>query len=268
MNHAMKRFTSRLTILLTLTSIAGVAAARPDIPWDGRYFGGNLGEASSSSCNGWALTSAAFDSATAAEFNNRTCSTDSAFVGGVQFGENVQHNRLVLGIAVDLDFWSAGNLTQSQIFLGRTPPAGTYVFSSKRNPSGFAVVGPRMGYGGNIWQPYVKAGGVIDFGARNSTLAYIPAGSAISTASFEGGKDFSTFGWAAGCGFELALKGAWSITAEYLHVSLGKGSDSTTTCIGTAASCAAFSGISFENTHEGFSANIIRMGVTYWFGYW
>jgi outer membrane immunogenic protein len=255
-------------MLIALTSMSGVASARPDIPWDGGYFGGNLGEASSSSCNSWALKSAAFDSATAAAFNNRNCSTDSAFVGGVQFGENVQHGRLVLGIAADLGFWSAGNLTQSQLFSGGTPPAGTYVFSSKRNPSGFAVVGPRIGYGGNILQPYLKAGGVIAFGARNSTLAYIPAGSTISTASFEGGKDFSTFGWAAGGGFDLALKGAWSITAEYLHVSLGKGSDSSSTCSGTESACAAFSGISFVNTHEGFSANIYRLGVTYWFGYW
>jgi outer membrane immunogenic protein len=248
--------------------MAGVASARPDMPWDGGYLGGNIGEASSSSCNSWALTSAGFDGATSAAFNNRTCSTDSALVGGLHFGKNIQQNRLVLGIAADLDFWSSKDLTQSQASSDRTPPPGTYVYTSKRNPSGFAVLGPRIGYAGNIWHPYLKGGGVIAFGARDSTLAYVPPGSTISTASFDGGKDFSSFGWAAGGGFELALNGAWSITAEYLHVSLGKGSDSTTTCSGTASACSAFSGISFENTHEGFSANIFRLGVTYWFGYW
>jgi len=264
----MTMITRRLTILLALASISGVASARPDVPWDGNYLGGNVGSAADSSCNSWALTGAALDAATAAEFSNRVCSTGSSLVGGIQIGENIQHNRLMLGIAADLDFWSSNNVNQSLKSFGATPPAGTYAFSSKRNPSGLAVVGPRIGYAGNIWLPYLKVGGVIAPGARDSTLAYTPPGATQSTASFNGGKSFSTFGWAAGGGFELGLNGPWSITAEYLHVSLGKGSDSTTTCSGTAAACAAFSGISFTNTHEGFSANIIRLGVTYWFGYW
>jgi outer membrane immunogenic protein len=259
---------SRLSLLLTLTSMAGIASARPDLPWDGGYLGGNLGEASSSSCNGWALTSAAFSAATTSGFSNRTCSTDSDFVGGMQFGKNVQQDRLVLGLAADLDYWHSKDLTQSQISSGGTPPAGTYIYTSKRNPSGFAIVGGRIGYGGNIWQPYLKAGGVIAFGAHDSNLTYVPPLTKIAIASFDGGKDFSSFGWAAGGGFELGLTGAWSITAEYLHVSLGKGSNSTSTCSGTAAACAPFSGISFENTHEGFTANMIRLGVTYWFSYW
>jgi outer membrane immunogenic protein len=264
----MTMFTRRLTMFLALTSVVGGAAARPDIPWDGNYFGGNLGDATNSSCNGWSLTGAALEAATAAQFSNRVCSTGGALVGGVQFGQNVQRGRLVLGIAGDIDFWNSKDLSQSLIFSGATPPPGTYVFSSKRNPSGLIVIGPRIGYAGNIWMPYLKAGGVIAPGSHNSSLTYIPTGSPVATASFEGGKDFSTFGWAAGGGFELALNGAWSITAEYLHVALGKGSDSTSTCSGTASACAPFSGISFENTHEGFSANIIRLGVTYWFGYW
>jgi outer membrane immunogenic protein len=264
----MTLFTLRLTMFLALTSVVGVASARPDMPWDGNYLGANLGDATNSSCNSWSLSGTAFDAGTAAAFSNRVCNTGGAMVGGVQFGQNVQHGRLVLGIAADIDYWSSKDLSQAQNFAGVTAPAGTYVFSSKRNPNWLAVIGPRMGYAGNIWMPYLKAGGVIAPGSHNSSLTYIPTGSPVATASFEGGKDFSTFGWAAGGGFELALKGAWSITAEYLHVALGKGSDSTTTCSGTASACAPFAGITFENTHEGFSANIIGLGVTYWFGYW
>jgi outer membrane immunogenic protein len=264
----MTMIKKHLTILLALTSSVGVAFARPDVPWDGNYFGGNVGNAANSSCNSWSLTGAALDAATAAEFNNRVCSTGGALVGGIQIGENFQRDHLVLGVAADLDFWKTGNVTQSLKFPGVAPPAGTYAFSSKRNPSGLAVIGPRIGYAANIWLPYLKVGGVIAPGGRNSTLAYTPPGTTLSTASFSGSKDFSTFGWAAGGGFELGLNGPWSITAEYLHVSLGKGSDSTTTCSGTASACVAFSGISFTNNHEGFSANIIRLGVTYWFGYW
>jgi outer membrane immunogenic protein len=255
---------SRLTILAVLTSFAGIASARTDLPWDGNYFGGNVGNAAKNSCNGWALTGAAIGT----PINNRDCATGGEVVGGIQIGGNIQYNRLVLGIAADLDFWATKEVTQSVTFLGAPPPPGTYVYSSKRNPSGFAVIGPRIGYGGNIWLPYVKLGGVIVPGARDSNLAYTPAGTTQATATFNGGKDFSTFGWAAGGGFELGLNGAWSITAEYLHVNLGKGSDSATTCSGSASACAAFSGIAFVNTHEGFTANIFRLGVTYWFGYW
>jgi len=39
-------------------------------------------------------------------------------------------------------------------------------------------------------------------------------------------------------------------------------------CSGSASKCAAFSGITLDSGHEGYSANIIRIGVTYWFDYW
>jgi hypothetical protein len=67
---------------------------------------------------------------------------------------------------------------------------------------------------------------------------------------------------------EIGLNGAWSISAEYLHMNLGKGSSSTTTCAGAASACAAFAGISLDNTHNAFTANIFRIGVNYWFNYW
>ncbi len=57
----------------------------------------------------------------------------------------------------------------------------------------------------------------------------------MPNASFGEGKNFASTGWAAGGGAEIGLNGAWSITAEYLHVSLGKGSSSTAACAGTAA---------------------------------
>jgi opacity protein-like surface antigen len=71
----------------------------------------------------------------------------------------------------------------------------------------------------------------------------------------------------AGAGTEIGLNGPWSITVEYLHVNFGKGSDTTAVCSGSAAACAAFSGISFDGMRDNFTANIYRIGVTYWFGY-
>jgi len=258
----------RFIVLLTLAAITGVAFARTDIPWDGLYFGVNAGEASSSTCNGWALRGATFDPSVASEFNNLNCSKNSALAGGVQIGENFQYKRLLLGVGADVDYWSAKDLAQSLKYPGAIPPAGTYAFSDKRSPSGFAVIGPRIGYAGDTWLPYLRVGTILTAGSHNSTLFYTPTGGTKPTVTFSGGKDSSTAGWAAGGGFELGLNGAWSITAEYLHANLRKGSNSTTTCNGSVSACAPFSGISFDNIHQGFSSNIFRVGVTYWFGYW
>ena len=260
----------RFTVILMLSSIAGVASARPDVPWDGGYFGANFGEGSSSTCNSWSLNKGGFAPAAASEFDNRVCSSSNAFVVGVQVGDNFQYKRLVWGIGADLDFGSAKNLSQSLKNSGAEPPPGTYVYSSKQNPGGFAIVAPRIGYGGDTWFPYLRAGAIIAERrfTRQRVDSYTAAGATKSTVSFSGGKDFTATGWVAGGGFELGLNGAWSITAEYLHANLGKGSDSTGACRGLAAACTPFSGISFDNSHEGFSTNLFRIGITYWFSYW
>jgi opacity protein-like surface antigen len=264
----MRAGARRFTVLLTLASIAGVASARPDVPWDGAYVGANFGEGSSSTCNSWSLNGAGFDAAAAPDFNNRICSSSNAIVGGLQIGESYQYGRFVWGIGADLDYGSSKNLSQSLKYSGVEPPPGTYVYSSRQNPGGFAIIAPRIGYGGDTWFPYLRAGAIIAEGSRDSTLVYTPAGATKATASFSGGKDFTAAGWVAGAGVELGLNGAWSISAEYLHANLGKGSDSTSACSGVAPACAAFAGISFDNGHEGFSTNLFRIGITYWFGYW
>ena len=99
------------------------------------------------------------------------------------------------------------------------------------------------------------------------TPVYRP-GAAAPAASFDEGKNFASTGWVAGGGIEIGLNGAWSVTAEYLHMSLGKGASATTTCAGTAAACAPFAGVSLDSTHDGFTANIFRIGINYWFNYW
>jgi opacity protein-like surface antigen len=259
---------SRCIVLVALAAVTGTACARSDAPWDGLSFGVNAGEASSSTCNSRALTGAMIDASIASEFYNRECSKNGALIGGVQIGENFQFKRLLLGVGADVDYWNAKSLNQSLNYTGAVPPPGTYAFSGKLGPAGFAVIGPRIGYAGDTWLPYLRMGGILTAGSHNGTFYYTPAGATKPAASFSGGKDFATSGWVAGGGFELGLNGAWSIMAEYLHANLGKGSNSTTTCSGPAAACAAFSGISFGNNHEGFSANLFRIGVTYWFGYW
>ncbi len=254
--------------LLGLTLIAGAAWAQGDKPWDGSYAGVNAGGAGNGTCASSALSGAAINSASIATFPGRYCPS-GGIVGGVQIGENFQTKRLVWGVGADLDAWSAKDNNPSLKYAGASPPPpGTYAFSGKLSPKDFAIVGPRIGYAGDLWLPYLRVGAIITTGSHNSTLSYTPAGATKSTASFSGGQNFKSTGWAAGVGTEIGLNGAWSITAEYLHVNLGKGSNSTTACSGSASACAAFSGISLDSMHNGFTANLFRVGINYWFSYW
>jgi outer membrane immunogenic protein len=259
----------RWAAALAFSALARIAAARTDLPWDGFYFGGHVGDALGSACESWALTGAIFSPEVAAEFNHAGCPKIDSFEGGLQVGENFQSGRLVWGVGADLDYSRTKSPTQSLKYAGAIPPpSGTYSFASKSSPAGFAVIGPRIGYGGDTWLPFVRAGAIVAFGSHDSSLFYSPTGAAKPGDSFAGGSSFSTVGWASGAGFELGLNGAWSITAEYLHASLGRGSTSKTVCSGSASTCAGFSAITLDTIHAGYSANIIRVGMTYWFEYW
>jgi outer membrane immunogenic protein len=247
--------------------LASVTPVHSETAWDGFYAGLNAGEAQNKTCNNWTLSGAVTDPALVTAFAQRTCPNNNTFIGGLQFGFNAQTHRLFLGLAADYDIWGDKNQSGSLKYPGPVPPAGTYAFSGRLNPNGFGVIGPRFGYAGDHWSPYLRVGGVITGGSHNSTLTYTPVGAVRPTASFSGGKNFTSFGWAAGGGFEFVLHGAWSIRAEYLHVDLGNGSNSTTSCSGSVSACAEFSGISLDSTRNAFTADIVRIGFNYWFSY-
>jgi len=54
-------------------------------------------------------------------------------------------------------------------------------FPGKLSPKDFAIVGPRIGYAGDLWLPYLRVGAIITTGSHNSTLSYTPAGATKST---------------------------------------------------------------------------------------
>jgi outer membrane immunogenic protein len=257
----------RLLEFLAMVSISGAAYAQSDYAWDGVYAGFNAGEGSNNTCNSWSLNGATVDPTITDAFSNRNCPNDSTFVGGVQIGDNFQYKRLVWGFGAEFGYWSAKNHNRSLNYMGNVSPAGTYAFSGKLNPSGFGIIGPRIGYAGDHWMPYLRVGSILTAGSHNSTLSYTPAGTKIPSASFSGGKNFTSTGWVAGGGVGLVLSGPWSLSAEFLHLNLGSGSNSTTTCTGTASACAAFSGVSLDSTHNSFTANMFRIGINYWFWY-
>ena len=252
-----------LAVMLTFVSMAGTASAQSATPWDGFYLGASLGGENTNVCNRSVLAGLNIDPAT----STFTSCSSGGLVGGLQFGENFQINRLVLGIGADVVFSRAKDDNSTLEFAGAAPPPGTYTLSGKLSPKDFAIIGGRIGYGGNVIFPYVRAGAVVS-SSQGSTLAYTPTGTTAPVASFGGGKNFNSSGWAAGAGAEIGLNGAWSISAEYLHLSLGNGSNSTTICAGAASACSAFAGVSLDNTHNAFTANLFRIGINYWFNYW
>jgi hypothetical protein len=61
----------------------------------------------------------------------------------------------------------------------------------------------------------------------------------------------------------------------YLGLNLGEASanacNSTAGCSSipsAPATCAGFSGTTLDSNHSGFSANMFRIGINYWFSYW
>lgn len=253
-----------LAIVAALVLMAAPASAQNAAAWDGFYLGASLGGLNTKVCGSSALTGMNIDPAT----STFTHCSSGGLAGGLQFGENFQIKRLVFGIGADVVISGAKSDNSTLQFTGAAPPPGTYSLSGKSSPKDFAILGGRVGYGGRLLFPYVRAGAVVTTGSQSSTLAYIPQGTATPAASFDAGKNFNSTGWAAGAGAEIGLNGAWSISAEYLHMSLGKGSSSTSTCAGAAAACSAFAGVSLDSTHNSFTANVIRIGINYWFNYW
>jgi outer membrane immunogenic protein len=255
---------NRASVLAALILVASAAFAQSDKPWDGFYFGLNAGGVSSKACDRWSIPGPAAGSA---GFSLSAC-PGSAFVGGAQFGENFERGKLVYGLDIDIDAWLSKNDGQTLVYGGGAAPAGTYHTLGRLTPSDLIFIGPRIGYGGGNWFPYVKGGGLITTGSHAEGLGYTPSGSTKPLVSFQGGSNYETAGWAAGAGIEVGLRGALSLSAEFLHADLGRGSQNAATCSGTAAACAQVAGFGLVSSHDNFTANLFRIGVNYYFQYW
>src|SRR5258708_37411774 len=129
------------------------------------------------------------DSASVAAFSSRYCPS-GGIVGGVQIGENFQAKRLVWGVGADLDAWSAKDNKASLKYGGAAPPPGTYAFSGKLTPHDFAIIGPRIGYAGDLWLPYLMGCVSATPGSHTRILSYTPAGATKTTATVIRRPDF------------------------------------------------------------------------------
>jgi outer membrane immunogenic protein len=264
------KITSRLTALLLLAGMAGTAAAQDVIAtsstnWRGFYIGGNLGGAWNSTCSTWQPNNGngISNPVLASAFYNRDCPNNGSFIGGIQLGYNFQRGPWVSGFGLDYEFLSSTTRNRTFKYAGvNPPPGGTYTFSGKVSPDGFAILGPRIGYAVDQWLPYFRIGGVFASGSREPTATYTNSG---GTATFSGSKNFKASGVGVGFGAEYAINDSWSFRADYTYVNLGKSSSSDTVCSGNAAACSAFANVRLDNLHNSFTANVFRVGINYKF---
>jgi opacity protein-like surface antigen len=234
-------------------------AEGPDV-WDGPYLGAEWGGTTNSGCGRWTVSGEATE-----KTFGQAC-THGSTIGGVQFGENFQYGHVFWGMSGDIDFSTRKTAAGTWVSNGALAPAGSYITAERLSPDGFLILAPRLGYAGREWAPYVRAGGLVAFGGRNSSIAYKPPGGTVPTASFDSGID--SVGWVAGGGVERGLYGPWSVGFEYLHASIGAGRSGAAGCSGTATACQGFSSLAFENLHSAYTSNMFHIEVNYYFDYW
>src|SRR5208283_2982488 len=229
---------------LTLAAV-GAAQAQDVIsvannPWEGFFAGANIGGAWNHSCQSWepgtAITSGS-NPALANAFYNRDCPNNGNFIGGVDFGYNFQIDQWVWGFKADYDAVGNKSYNRSYTYTGNANtgadtgiPNGTYAINGKVSPNGIGLLGPRIGYAVDQWLPYFRAGAAFAGGQHTSSLSYTPTGATIPAATFSGGKNFKSSGYAVGVGVDYGVQGPWSVRAEYNYVNLGKGTNSTYQC--------------------------------------
>ncbi len=256
---------SRLAVFVLSWFVAGVSLAEGANVWDGPYVGPQLGSAANNSCSQWATGTTGMD--VSAQTVSQSCATRGV-VGGIQVGENIQYKRVFWGMAADLDLATATSSSSQWISKGGVAPAGAYVASGRLGPDGFLVLAPRVGYAGGEWAPYLRAGALVALGGRDSALAYTPPGAGQPSVSFKGGRSFNAISPVVGGGIEWGLNGPWTVGLEYMHATLGKGSNATATCAGTVLACEGFAGVAFQNFHNALTFNMFRITANYYFDFW
>jgi hypothetical protein len=183
-------------VIFALTSSAAGAA---DNTWNGAYAGFNAGQASSRSCSSWSAGNTSQISGELALAYAPDCGSHGAFLGGGQIGDNFQAGRVAWGIEAAFDIWEGSRTNQSATLgpsaIAGGAPAGTYSFTSRRNPDAIGMFTGRIGYSGNQWFPYLKAGALLAGGSQSDKLSYVPASGTAATASFTGAKSFASTGW-------------------------------------------------------------------------
>ncbi|HEX5507629.1 MAG TPA: outer membrane protein [Pseudolabrys sp.] len=218
----MKRVVMASAVAFTMIATAASAAdlgRRPAMPtkapeyvapmysWTGFYLGINGGGGFGRSSFSAPFATGSFD-------------TSGGVVGGT-IGYNWQTGPVVFGLEGDID-WSSVR--------GDTICAP--LTSCEARNDWLGTFRGRLGYGANMFMPYVTGG--LAVGNIKTNIAGL------------GSTDETSAGWTIGAGLETKIAGPWSAKIEYLFVDLGR-SDSI---LGSEAE---------------FRTNLVRGGVNYRF---
>jgi outer membrane immunogenic protein len=204
---------------------AYVPVVAPVYNWGGIYFGLNLGYGFGTS--NW--TDPNDPGGTTGNFNLK------GFLVGPTLGFNFQTDAFVIGVEADFDgSWIDGKVSSPFCSIGTQCETKSFWFSTAR---------ARLGY---------AADRVLFYGTAGGALGDVAAGQSGSFQRATKG------GWTAGAGIEAALGENLTARIEYLYLKLG---NSLCTNPNT---CGLDPGGNPNDTVK-FSANMIRLGLTYKF---
>lgn len=124
------------------------------------------------------------------------------FAGGAQIGYNWQSGALVLGLEADLQYADVSGSNGM-------PPSFLFETNTLK---WLGTARGRIGYAFDRFMPYLTGG--FAFGKNEFELVDVQTTTRITEAR-------THTGWAFGGGVEFAVRDAWSVKIEYLHVNLG-----------------------------------------------
>jgi outer membrane immunogenic protein len=159
---------------------------------------------------------------------------DGGFIGGT-LGYNWQTGPWVLGIEGD---YSWANITGSSSTCGFAPPHGCGTTLDS-----FGTLRGRVGYAASwdgAWLPYITGG--LAVGELHAWDALTPSSGSAFRA-----------GWTVGAGVEAAINRNWTFKLEYLYMDLG--------------SAQLFNIVPTVPETVSFTANVLRIGINYKFGW-
>ncbi len=224
-----------------------------DMPpvWSGFYLGLNGGYAWEATASALQATAQNGVSTPGAASGNYW--TDGGF-GGVQFGYNLQRDRLVFGIETDIQAAGVGG----KMALGAVSSDQSVDTSAvaKSSLDWFGTLRGRAGYAFGSTLVYATAG--LAYGGGKDSLTQ-SSHNALNTVGATASKDFTAAGYTVGAGVETAISPSWSVKAEYQYIDLGTSSLSTSRDIPNSTDTGGASA-SFDHSYH-----TMRVGVNYKF---
>jgi outer membrane immunogenic protein len=241
---------------------APVVAAPAAYSWSGFYIGGHAGY-------GWGRDAIRYSGESAIagliainQFPSTHADDPRGFIGGITWGANWQHGRLVWGLESDFSFAAITRKQTVSTLMALAAPPIPYTHTGEQTLNWLSTTRVRAGVTLTDNVLAFVSGGLAG-GQAEVNSSHISNGVAINGCGIQPCPTASVkkwlWGWAAGGGLEYG-SGPWSIKAEYLHYDLGSLNfsfvDPVTIQLDTGVT-----------TRTKFSGDIVRVGVNYRFNW-